>query len=171
MKRRLSFAVLIAAVAVLFFSVAAAAQQSTTSKKSTTTKKSSASKTAKASKTSTAKTQTKTAEKKAMPDVVTLKAPNGDVKFSHTAHAKERAIKCETCHHPSKPEKPLKAAQERCSDCHTRTVTPPMKTKLQAAFHNPTATAGTCIDCHKAENAKGKKAPTKCQECHKKAAA
>ena len=43
-----------------------------------------------------------------------------------------------------------------------------MKTKLQAAFHNPTAQAGLCIDCHKAENAKGKKAPVKCADCHKK---
>lgn len=43
-----------------------------------------------------------------------------------------------------------------------------MKTKLQAAFHNPTATAGLCIDCHKAEDAKGKKAPVKCADCHKK---
>jgi hypothetical protein len=45
---------------------------------------------------------------------------------------------------------------------------PPMKTKLQAAFHNPTATAGTCIDCHKAETAKGKVTPLKCLGCHKK---
>jgi hypothetical protein len=44
-----------------------------------------------------------------------------------------------------------------------------MKTKAQAAFHNPTATAGICIDCHKAENAKRKKAHKKCMECHQKA--
>ncbi len=41
----------------------------------------------------------------------------------------------------------------------------------QAAFHNATATAGICIDGHKAENAKGKTAPVKCLECHKKEAA
>ena len=43
-----------------------------------------------------------------------------------------------------------------------------MKTKLQAVFHNPTAATGTCIDCHKAENAKGNVAPVKCLGCHKK---
>jgi len=102
-------------------------------------------------------------------DVVILKAaPMGGVKFFHIAHAKDRDITCQTCHHPSRPEKSAQAAQQACSDCHTKTPTPPMKTKLQAAFHNPSATAGTCIDCHKARNAAGKNAPTKCQECHKK---
>jgi nitrate/TMAO reductase-like tetraheme cytochrome c subunit len=44
-----------------------------------------------------------------------------------------------------------------------------MKTNTVGAFHkNATATAGTCIDCHKTQNAAGKKAPTKCVECHKK---
>jgi hypothetical protein len=109
------------------------------------------------------------ATKKVPKDVVILKgAPMGGVKFLHTAHSKERNIKCETCHHPSKTEKPSTAAQQACTDCHTKVAAAPMKTKLQAAFHNPTATAGICIDCHKAQNAKGKKAPTKCMECHKK---
>jgi hypothetical protein len=31
-----------------------------------------------------------------------------------------------------------------------------------------TAQAGMCIDCHRTQNAQGKKAPTKCMECHKK---
>lgn len=95
-------------------------------------------------------------------------APMGGVKFDHKLHTESRAPKCETCHHASKPEKPLTAAQQACTGCHTKTATPPMKTKVQAAFHNPVAQAGTCIDCHKAENAKGKKAPTKCLDCHKK---
>ncbi len=108
-------------------------------------------------------------DQKQPKDSYILTAPPGGVKFNHKLHSTERTgSKCETCHHASKPEKPLKAAQEACSDCHTKTATPPMKTKLQAAFHNPTATAGTCINCHKAENAKGKKAPVKCMECHKK---
>ena len=104
------------------------------------------------------------------PGTVVLKgAPMGGVKFDHKAHEKAAAGKCETCHHAAKPEKAAKSAHENCQDCHTTTPTAPMKTKAQAAFHNPTATAGTCIDCHKAENAKGKKAPTKCTECHQKA--
>ncbi len=110
-----------------------------------------------------------TAQARIPKDVVILKAaPMGGVKFFHVAHAKDRDITCQTCHHPSRTEKPAQAAQQACSDCHTKTPTPPMKTKLQAAFHNPTATAGTCIDCHKARNTAGKNAPTKCQECHRK---
>jgi hypothetical protein len=107
---------------------------------------------------------------KALPkDVVILKgSPLGAVKFEHKLHSQARKIKCETCHHPSKPEKPNKAAQQVCTDCHTKVATSPMKTKLQAAFHNPSAAAGTCIGCHKAENAKGKAAPVKCVDCHKK---
>ena len=94
-------------------------------------------------------------------------APMGTVKFDHTAHLKV-AGKCEICHHASKPEKPLKAQQEACADCHTNPATPPVTIKLQAAFHNPTATAGLCIGCHKTENNQGRAAPVKCADCHKK---
>ena len=110
------------------------------------------------------------ADQKQPKDTYLMPAPLGAVKFDHKAHSKNRGIKCESCHHASKTQKPYAAGvkQEACGDCHTSVAKPPMKTKLQAAFHNPTATAGTCIDCHKAGNAKGKKAPTKCTECHKK---
>lgn len=102
------------------------------------------------------------------PATVILKgAPMGGVKFDHKAH-EGRGAKCETCHHASKPEKALKSAHQNCQECHTTTAAAPMKTKAQAAFHNPAATAGVCTDCHKAENAKGKKAPMKCMECHQK---
>jgi class III cytochrome C family protein len=101
--------------------------------------------------------------------VVMTGAPIGGVKFGHKLHAKDRGIKCETCHHASKPEKPMKTAQEKCQDCHTKIAAAPMKTKTQAAFHDPMAKSGLCIDCHVESNAKGKKAPTKCTECHKKA--
>lgn len=43
-----------------------------------------------------------------------------------------------------------------------------MKTNKMLAFHNVTATSGTCMDCHKAENAKKKVAPVKCADCHRK---
>jgi hypothetical protein len=103
-------------------------------------------------------------------DVVILKASLGGVQFHHKVHVEERKVPCETCHHPDRPEKPsvTKAPQQACSECHLAVAAPPMKTKLQAAFHNPTATQGTCIDCHKAQNAQGKKAPVKCLDCHKK---
>jgi hypothetical protein len=99
--------------------------------------------------------------------VILKGAPMGGVKFDHTSHLKV-AAKCEVCHHASKPEKPLKSQYEACTDCHTKPPTPPVKTSIQAAFHNPSATSGLCIDCHKTENAKGKAAPVKCADCHKK---
>lgn len=109
-------------------------------------------------------------EKKAAPkDVAILKgAAIGAVKFEHKLHVERAGNKCGTCHHASRPEKPGTAAQESCLNCHTRPPAPGMKTGLPAAFHNAAAQAGTCIDCHKAENAQGKKAPTKCVDCHKK---
>ncbi|MGA2264734.1 MAG: cytochrome c3 family protein [Acidobacteriota bacterium] len=69
----------------------------------------------------------------------------------------------------SKPGKAAKAAQEDCQDCHTKTVTAPMKTTVKLAFHDNVAKKGVCIDCHVKEAAAGKKAPVKCAECHKKA--
>jgi hypothetical protein len=105
-------------------------------------------------------------------DVTLLKgAPIGGVKFQHKLHSETyTAKKCETCHHASKPEKASTAPQQACFECHTTPAKAPMKTNRQAAFHNPLGKAGTCIDCHLAENAKGKKAPVgpKCMDCHKK---
>jgi hypothetical protein len=100
------------------------------------------------------------------PASVVLPAVNGAVTFDHAAHVK--VGKCADCHHASKPQKPSKGF-EKCGDCHTKAGAAPVTTKLQAAFHNPTATAGTCIDCHKKQVAAGKKAPAKCADCHKKA--
>ncbi len=94
--------------------------------------------------------------------------PMGGVKFEHKVHVARAGNKCETCHHPSKPEKPLKSPQEACMDCHTKPPQPGMKTGLPAAFHNPMAQAGTCIDCHRQQLAAGKKPPLKCTDCHKK---
>lgn len=105
------------------------------------------------------------------PDVIVLKGnPMGGVRFNHALHAKERsANKCETCHHAAKPQKAAKSATESCADCHTKTAVAPMKTTYKLAFHDAMAKKGICIDCHVAQNAKGKKAPTKCTECHQKA--
>lgn len=109
---------------------------------------------------------------KPAPDSVILKGnPAGGVKFMHSAHAKDRNIKCETCHHASKPEKAATGKTQACSECHAKTAAAPMKTTYKLAFHDAMAKKGTCIDCHTAENAKGKKAPAagKCMECHQKA--
>lgn len=88
--------------------------------------------------------------------------PMGPVKFEHSKHQ----VACETCHHASRPEKPASAAQQGCTTCHTKPTAAGMKTGKQAAFHNASATAGTCIDCHKKS---GAAAPTKCTQCHTKA--
>ena len=103
-------------------------------------------------------------------DTIILKgSPLGGVRFEHKLHAEPRAVECETCHHLSRPEKAASAPQESCSNCHTKPAKAPMKTAIRAAFHSLRADAGTCIDCHKAENTKGKNAPVKCMDCHKKA--
>lgn len=103
------------------------------------------------------------------PDTVVMTgAPSGGVKFDHRKHTKDYKADCKTCHHASKPEKPLKTAHQKCADCHTKTATPPMKTTIKNAFHDGTAKKGVCADCHNTERAKGKKTPAKCGDCHKK---
>lgn len=106
------------------------------------------------------------AQQKAPANPIILKgAPMGGVKFLHTQHPGA----CTTCHHASKPEKASKTATQPCADCHTKVAAAPMKTKLQAAFHDPMAKKGTCVDCHVKQAAAGKKTPTKCADCHQKA--
>lgn len=101
-------------------------------------------------------------------DVIVLTgSPLGGVRLQHKLHVARAGNNCATCHHPSRPEKPASTPQQACSDCHMAKAAAPMKTIYQGAFHNPVAQAGTCIDCHKAENAKGKKAPVGCMDCHK----
>lgn len=97
-------------------------------------------------------------DKDSLKDVVVLPGPArasgfGAVKFMHKSHVGERNVKCEICHHPPKGAAPASSTEQACSGCHTKTPRPPVKTALQAAFHNPAATAGTCIDCHKHANA------------------
>ncbi len=104
------------------------------------------------------------AQEKAPGTVILKGAPMGGVKFDHAAHLKSASGKCETCHHASKPQKAPTAKNQACTDCHTKTATPPMKTPAKLAFHDAMAKSGTCINCHKTA-AKG---PTKCPDCHKK---
>src|SRR5512140_1653087 len=99
------------------------------------------------------------------PGVVILKGnPMGGVKFDHTKHS--AANKCDTCHHASKPAKPMKAAQENCQDCHKKPAVPPVTTDAMNAFHKPMAKSGLCVDCH-VKTGKGPK-PSPCTNCHKK---
>jgi hypothetical protein len=110
------------------------------------------------------------AQEKAPTTTILKGSPMGGVKFDHAAHVKAAGgdAKCDTCHHASKPEKANTTAHQKCQDCHTKVATAPMKTKTQAAFHDPMAKKGTCVDCHVKNAAAAKKPPSKCNECHKK---
>lgn len=87
-------------------------------------------------------------------------------RFDHKAHAEKREIKCATCHHAPRPEKPTPHRFQRCMNCHEFVVRVPMKTNSIIAVHDVLATSGVCIDCHKKENAAGKVAPVECNDCH-----
>jgi sRNA-binding protein len=101
------------------------------------------------------------------PTKVVLKGnPMGGVNFDHAKHQKLVGDKCDTCHHASKAEKPMKAKQENCQNCHQKVAAAPMKTNAKAAFHDAMAKKGVCVDCHVKEAAAGKKVPSKCNECH-----
>src|SRR4030095_14016626 len=78
------------------------------------------------------------------PDTVVLTGSAlGGVKFEHAKHStKEYGAQCTDCHHASKPEKPMKAAQQKCSDCHTKVAAAPMKTKDHGALQRPNVTSG-----------------------------
>jgi Class III cytochrome C family len=96
---------------------------------------------------------------------ITLPAKLGAVTLDHENHTGKLAIPCTTCHHPSRPQKPPASENQACRDCHALPAAPPMKTSLQAAFHDAKGASGTCLDCHKQ---KGGSAPVKCLQCHKK---
>ncbi|MBM3801936.1 MAG: cytochrome c3 family protein [Acidimicrobiia bacterium] len=66
-------------------------------------------------------------------DIVILDGSSlGTVRLDHRRHSLEQTAKCETCHHPSRREKPARALQQACTECHTKVAIPPMKTKRQA---------------------------------------
>jgi c(7)-type cytochrome triheme protein len=97
--------------------------------------------------------------REALRDVVVMPGPAkaagfGAVKFMHKTHVGEHNLKCEVCHHRPTGWGLQDAHEQVCSKCHSRDPQLPVKTTLQGAFHNPNATAGLCIDCHKSENAK-----------------
>ncbi|HOJ71102.1 MAG TPA: cytochrome c3 family protein [Syntrophorhabdaceae bacterium] len=100
------------------------------------------------------------AQKKA-PEPMSLKIEGGKlpaVSFSHITHTEKTKIECITCHHKDKdPKNP-----EPCIQCHLIKEVKDNAPIAKEAYHK------NCIDCHKESTAKGKAAPTKCNECHKK---
>ena len=91
-------------------------------------------------------------------EAVTVKlegAKMAPVSFSHDTHVNKAKVECAKCHHKDAQ------APKACTTCHKAEA----KDKTLAAkdaFHN------MCQGCHKEAAAKGAKAPTKCNECHKK---
>ncbi len=80
------------------------------------------------------------------------------VPFSHATHADKAKVDCAVCHHKDKdPKEP-----EACVKCHGVKEAKDNAPLAKDAFHKK------CQTCHKDAASKGKAAPTKCAECHKK---
>ena len=75
------------------------------------------------------------------------------VTFSHKAHA-DKIGKCAECHHKNEAGK-----EQKCSECHKAKKTGDAP-EFKEAMH------GKCKGCHSKDATK--KAPTKCDGCHKK---
>ena len=75
------------------------------------------------------------------------------VQFDHKGH-QERAKNCQECHH-----KDAAGKEQKCFNCHKAT-------KEGDAVPFKEAMHKTCKDCHKKDASK--KAPVKCNGCHKK---
>jgi hypothetical protein len=98
------------------------------------------------------------------PDTIVYTSARGTVTFTHGSHA--RMTDCVSCHHESRPEKPLQSEFQKCGACHTDPATEPVRTSWRAAFHDTVKKEGMCYTCHKAEAANGRQVPMQCGECH-----
>ena len=101
------------------------------------------------------------AEEKKPPETVSIKLEGAKlppINFSHTIHVEKNKLDCVTCHHKDKDAK----APEACVKCHSATEVKNNAPTAKDAFHKQ------CQTCHKESTAKGVKAPTTCNECHKK---
>lgn len=95
------------------------------------------------------------------PDPIVIKnegAKLPPVSFSHKSHAEKHKLECVKCHHKdTNPKEP-----EGCVKCHLVAEVKDKAPIAKDAFHKQ------CQTCHKDSSAKGVKAPTACNECHKK---
>ncbi|OPX98869.1 MAG: Acidic cytochrome c3 precursor [Syntrophorhabdus sp. PtaU1.Bin002] len=100
-------------------------------------------------------------EEKRPPETVTIKLDGSKlppVTFSHTIHTEKTKLECVTCHHKdTDPKQP-----EACTKCHPAAGGKGEAPGAKDVFHKQ------CQTCHKESSAKDVKAPTKCNECHKK---
>jgi hypothetical protein len=98
------------------------------------------------------------------------------VTFSHAKHNVDYKIACTECHHVYQDGKNVwKEGDEvkKCDSCHTGAKAPkePALSKAEKikGYHY-SAIHENCKGCHKVAMKEGKAAPTKCTECHPKAA-
>ena len=96
--------------------------------------------------------------------------------FSHQKHNVDYQIACSECHHVYQDGKNVwKEGDEvkKCDCCHAGAKAPSgeklSKGEKIKGYHY-SAIHENCKGCHKAVNKEGKAAPTKCTECHLKAA-
>ena len=102
------------------------------------------------------------------------------VTFSHAKHNVDYKITCAECHHVYQDGKNVwKEGDEvqKCEVCHTGAKAPKAKEGEPALSkeekikgYHYSAIHENCKECHKAAKKDGKAAPTKCTECHPKAA-
>jgi hypothetical protein len=78
------------------------------------------------------------------------------VDFSHSTHVEKSKLECVACHHKD-PKEP-----QACIKCHPIAGAKDNAPAAKDAYHKQ------CQTCHKNSSAKGVKAPTACNECHKK---
>lgn len=98
------------------------------------------------------------------------------VTFSHQKHNVDYKIACDDCHHVYKDGKNVwKEGDEvqKCDACHTGAKAPrepKLSKEEKIKGYQYSAIHENCKACHKAAKKEGKAAPTKCSECHPRAA-
>jgi len=98
------------------------------------------------------------------------------VTFSHQKHNVDYKVACNDCHHVYKDGKNVwKEGDEvkKCDCCHSGAKAPKepkLSKKEKIKGYHYAAIHENCKGCHKAAVKDGKVAPTKCNECHPKAA-
>ncbi|MEA3386133.1 MAG: cytochrome c3 family protein [Thermodesulfobacteriota bacterium] len=98
------------------------------------------------------------------------------VVLSHAKHNVDYGIACAECHHVYKDGKNVWKegdAVQKCDACHSEAKAPrepKLSKEEKIKGYHYSAIHDNCKVCHKAAAKEGKAAPTKCGECHPKAA-
>jgi hypothetical protein len=98
------------------------------------------------------------------------------VTFSHQKHNVDYQIACNECHHVYQDGKNVwKEGDEvgKCDSCHAGAkapTEPKLSKEEEIKGYHYSAIHENCKGCHQAAVKEGKVAPTKCTECHPKAA-